>query len=495
MTFALVSGPATLSGNTLTLTGAAGTVLVRASQAGNTTYNPATPADLSFTGLTRSANATVNFTAATAGQAGSSARIQFATIGGTSTATTGGGLTNGLIGGWATIGTSDWATYIPGLGIAPMGSAGAAPYSTAVLAPTNVATDNINISYTTATTGITANTTINSLKTSNIVVASIPFSVGATLTLASVGFLNFTSTAFNISSVVNQGFVTSGGPELFFYTQGNGTPTVNAVIKDGASAVTFIKSGGNTGTLAATNTYTGGTVVNQGTLNIAATGLIPLAADPITGVRISGGNITAFAAGAIAAGNTVIVNGSGSLTLFGDNTLAGLKFNNLGGTPTVRTFATNSATGLGSRGILTIGAGGIVSTSENVTTTALAESTPTRCSSSSSAASPYIAGSPAARAARTRAGSRSIARNSMPCDSSTRARFCPTRPKPQSSTCSRAAMPCSSGSFASPATGDTRSLRRRSRSTSRAIFRLWRSSSGALTRLSTIATNNSCVMV
>ena len=136
-----------------------------------------------------------------------------------------------------------------------------------------------------------------------------------------------------------------------------------------------------------------------------------------------------------------------------------------------------------------------MSGSENVTTTALAESTPTRCSSSSSAASPYIAGSPAARAARTRAGSRSIARNSMPCDSSTRARFCPTRPKPQSRTCSRAAMPCSSGSFASLATGDARSLRRRSRSSSRAIVRLWRSSSGALTMLSTIATSSGCVMV
>ena len=49
VTFALVSGPATLSGNTLTLTGTTGTVVVRASQAGNTTYNPATPADLSFT--------------------------------------------------------------------------------------------------------------------------------------------------------------------------------------------------------------------------------------------------------------------------------------------------------------------------------------------------------------------------------------------------------------------------------------------------------------
>jgi autotransporter-associated beta strand protein len=98
-----------------------------------------------------------------------------------------------------------------------------------------------------------------------------------------------------------------------------------------------------------------------------------LAAVPGTGVRISGGNITAFAAGAIAAGNTVVVNGSGSLTLFGDNTLAGLKFNNLGGTPIVRTFATNSATGLGSRGVLTIGAGGIVATSENTATASIIE--------------------------------------------------------------------------------------------------------------------------
>ncbi len=48
VTFSVLSGPATISGNTLTLTGA-GTVTVRASQSGDTNWNAATPADRSFT--------------------------------------------------------------------------------------------------------------------------------------------------------------------------------------------------------------------------------------------------------------------------------------------------------------------------------------------------------------------------------------------------------------------------------------------------------------
>ena len=46
-TFSIVSGPATISGNTVTLTGV-GTVVVRASQAGNASYAAATPVDRSF---------------------------------------------------------------------------------------------------------------------------------------------------------------------------------------------------------------------------------------------------------------------------------------------------------------------------------------------------------------------------------------------------------------------------------------------------------------
>ncbi|MEY2879840.1 MAG: hypothetical protein RLZZ15_2220 [Verrucomicrobiota bacterium] len=54
----VVSGPATISGNTLTLTGV-GTVKIRASQAGNTSYNAAVDAEQSFT-VSR-ANQTINF--------------------------------------------------------------------------------------------------------------------------------------------------------------------------------------------------------------------------------------------------------------------------------------------------------------------------------------------------------------------------------------------------------------------------------------------------
>ncbi|WP_158277465.1 immunoglobulin domain-containing protein [Opitutus sp. ER46] len=48
VTFTLVSGPATLSGRTLTLTGETGTVTVRASQAGNDFYSPAADVTRSF---------------------------------------------------------------------------------------------------------------------------------------------------------------------------------------------------------------------------------------------------------------------------------------------------------------------------------------------------------------------------------------------------------------------------------------------------------------
>jgi chitodextrinase len=48
VTYSIVSGPATISGDTITLTGAIGTVMVRASQAGDSTYNAATDIDQSF---------------------------------------------------------------------------------------------------------------------------------------------------------------------------------------------------------------------------------------------------------------------------------------------------------------------------------------------------------------------------------------------------------------------------------------------------------------
>src|SRR5439155_23741314 len=58
VTFSIVSGPATISSSTVTLTGATGTVTVRASQAGNGSYNPAASVDRSFA---VKANQTITF--------------------------------------------------------------------------------------------------------------------------------------------------------------------------------------------------------------------------------------------------------------------------------------------------------------------------------------------------------------------------------------------------------------------------------------------------
>ena len=48
VSFSVVSGPVSISGNTITLNGTPGTVTIRASQNGNGTYNPAPPVDRSF---------------------------------------------------------------------------------------------------------------------------------------------------------------------------------------------------------------------------------------------------------------------------------------------------------------------------------------------------------------------------------------------------------------------------------------------------------------
>ncbi len=48
VSFSIVSGPATISGNTITLNGTSGTVLVRASQGGDAQYNPAPDVDQTF---------------------------------------------------------------------------------------------------------------------------------------------------------------------------------------------------------------------------------------------------------------------------------------------------------------------------------------------------------------------------------------------------------------------------------------------------------------
>ena len=336
--------------------------------------------DFTLTSLTRSTGGgTVNFTATSSGLIGNSARILIPTLNGVSTATAYAGLQNGIIGGWAVIGRDDWATYVPGLGVTQMGEVGAPQYTnlTSTISTINNASAVDNISLNAAVSGnivnVTNDTTLNSLKIGDVTAMTVAIAATKTLTLSSGGLLVYSTAAQTIGSTVNQGNLTTSGSELFVYTQGAGVQLINSRIT--GSGVALVKFGANTLSLAGTNTYAGGTFVNQGTLTVAATGIIPLATVAANGLVISGSTVTLNAAGSINAGNIVTLNGGGStLNLYGNNTLAGLVFDNSGGGVSnlaINTFSTTSATGAGSTGVLTIGASGIVATASNVASAAI----------------------------------------------------------------------------------------------------------------------------
>ena len=347
------------------------------SVAGGTGVNSA---DLVIANLNRPVGGgTVNFTAATGGLAGSSSRLVFTQINGVSTATVGAGLvggTMGILGGWAVIGTSEFASYIPGLGVGAMGQTGFPAYSNATTTTTTfntaTATDNISLRSGVGTLAIANDLTINSLHFGNAGGANtVAIAAGKTLTLASGGLMYFSSASQVIGATANQGTLTTTGPELFIYTQGTGPQVINSVIA--GTGVTLVKSGANGVVFNGVNTYGGGTTVNQGTITVGVGSLIPLATDPTKGLVVNAGTVTLLAAGQIATGNTVTLNGGGVVNYFGDNTQYAVVFNNNGSltTPVLRTFSTATSAGAGSTGVLTIGAGGLTATASNLYVTSV----------------------------------------------------------------------------------------------------------------------------
>jgi autotransporter-associated beta strand protein len=103
------------------------------------------------------------------------------------------------------------------------------------------------------------------------------------------------------------------------------------------------------------NSYTGGTVVNDPVTLQAASGIVfPNDATGNTGVVINGCTVSMTNIGQIGSGNVVTLNGA-TLSLFGDNTYAGLNINAVG--------AGSSITSGGLAGTLTL-TGNITSTSD-----------------------------------------------------------------------------------------------------------------------------------
>ncbi len=323
--------------------------------------------------------ATLQIAGTNLGTIGSSSRFKVDLLNGipTDPVTFGAGLTNKIVGGWAETG-NDFLTYIPGLGFAALNQAGAPQYDLNNSFLSGVGTDNVRLTSTTAIGNGGANVNAVSMSGSNI---ALNFATGTdTLNLTSGGLIGPNNNQ-SIGATLDSGRLTAGGAapgsnsDLCVFNRAN-TLTINSRIIDnvngGGSAVraVFTASGGAITLVNPNNSYTGGTVVNGGTLNLSnavATAVIPAGGLELNAAVVTMNN----SAGQIAAANVVTLNGSSALNLYGDNTVAGLVFNNQGGgAPSIgQTTAANA--GAGAIGVLTIGAAGVVATSSNVGSTSI----------------------------------------------------------------------------------------------------------------------------
>ncbi|WP_211325472.1 beta strand repeat-containing protein [Roseimicrobium gellanilyticum] len=287
----------------------------------------------------RAANAGVNFTGTSLGLAGNSGRILI------------NGQAAGFMGGWATVGGTEFAKYDTSsdsgyaLGVT---SLVAADYSIDPLAAGY--TTGVNVKFTNNATpvALTTSSTVNSL---NFQLAAGMASATDTITLGG---------AANLLRVESGGILFSGGNNAFIdhntlaankgqitagavtdtaatlYITINGTATSNSldigarIVNNGTGALTLVKNGTgdlrltNTNTAATNNSFTGGLFINQGRVIVYATtgGIAPVLSSDVTltggGLEFHTNNLT----GTINTGRNINVTGNGSQLGLDNNTAA-----------------------------------------------------------------------------------------------------------------------------------------------------------------------------
>jgi autotransporter-associated beta strand protein len=332
-TVTLLGGAGLGGSNTITVTPATGTVL---------------PSTLTIASLVRAtAGTTLNFTGNNPGLGGTNNSQIILTAAPT--------LDDGIIGGWATVNGTDFASYIAPSGVAggvgALGMTGYPAYSTNNFT-NGVAANNIRV-FATATSA--ASPTFNSLNVA--AAAATTLTVSGTLTLATGGLLM--NNGANAATITGGTALTSGGAELFVYTNtGAGVNTIATPIT--GAGVTLVKSGPGNLTLSSTsNTYGGGTVVDAGTLNLSGAGTIIPAAN---GLTINNATVAAAAANQIAAATNITLNGGSSLTYTGTNSVSGnITFNNTGGLNVANPIITG--------GTITFTGGSITSVNDSLSST------------------------------------------------------------------------------------------------------------------------------
>ncbi len=247
------------SAGTLTLIGGANTVGIQQAIAGQTST-------LTFAGLSRTAGA-INFSGAGLG----AAVDPRSTITFTSAPT----LTNGIIGPWATVGGTTYATligndvvaYSGALTDVNRGAGGTKAIADGSTTDVRIIESGAAANITLGATTTTVRSILNSI--SGGIAATSTIAIGASETLR-VDSINAVATtlALAVGNVANTGTLTpaTAGGNLLLVNSSSNTMTVNSVIANFTSASSITKDGSGVVKLTGTNTYSGGTFVNAGTL-------------------------------------------------------------------------------------------------------------------------------------------------------------------------------------------------------------------------------------
>lgn len=252
---------------------------------------------MTLTSLSRSGTASANFNS---GFSAASSRWKL-TGSGTTTA-------GEILGPWYTTGGTS----------AGFASTDYAVYSSDFVAQANITANNTettwgsaaNIHLSATATTLTATRTLNTLRYS---AAAGSVALGAN-NLETYGLLNGGS---GLLTITNGTLTTSSGGGTLYITPGNNAITIYSPINNNGGNVTLVKNGANTLTLASTtSTYSGGTVINAGTLSTSADGNFGAGG----GITVNGTAQWTMGAGTTVTYNrTLTVNDGAVLTLSSGN--------------------------------------------------------------------------------------------------------------------------------------------------------------------------------
>jgi len=273
--------------------------------------NPGTSTTLDLAGsggtgtINRSGTATLDFRA-TAGTFGTDALVL------TSASQP---LTNGILGPWATVGGGDWATVSSGAVVAFSGYTDIAAQGSTLA---DAAASNVRIGSAGSGGAIAlgaATTTVNTLLQGTGTAATIN-TAGSTLRAAGV-MVGAGQQALTVGSSVGSGTLSpaAAGGQLILANYGSNPLTVNAVVANNSTASSLVKTGPGAVTLAAVNTYSGDTTVNEGLLTLAGsrTGQGTLTVNGGT-LRVSGAVTSELPIVGAAAGGSGVLDITGGLT-------------------------------------------------------------------------------------------------------------------------------------------------------------------------------------